>query len=511
MLGRLAVLIALALALVAPAAAAAADVSVSGGVLRYAATPGAVNNVSFTEKPAGTVTVERGLKDVDPLVAGTGCRPGPAAASVTCTGVVQAEIDVGDMSDRVTATFEPPDAGGLINIPAAITGGAGNDALTGGARNDLIDGGAGDDDLDGSSGNDSLRGGDGDDILQPDNGTDVVTGGDGIDTARYGVRIAPTYTLDGLANDGDAGENDLIGSDVENVEGAAALDAAIVTMVGDGRANHLKVTQGVAVLTGGEGSDVLEGGPQDDTLNSRDGSPDTLICNGGTDTALVDTLDTVSSTCENVQTQAMPGGPFDDHPPVIAWTAPAAGVSLSANAPTMLAVDASDDRGLSRVQFFDDDRLVCEDATAPYACAYQPRGGDVGRDTLIAVAVDGAGQTSSTVRAVVVRRFTPRGLGLALRPSRDRRAPYAFRATGRLLRPTTVSPSQGCTGTVTLTAKAGGNTVATRRLKLSRTCAYAVNVSFRTRPASRLRFTAEFGGNEVLAARTSSSRSARLK
>jgi hypothetical protein len=109
-----------------------------------------------------------------------------------------------------------------------------------------------------------------------------------------------------------------------------------------------------------------------------------------------------------------------------------------------------------------------------------------------------------------VRRFTPRELGLSLKPSRDRSAPYAFRATGRLLRPTTVSPSQGCTGTVTLTAKAGSKTVATRRLKLSRTCEYAVNVRFRTRPARRLRFSAKFGGNEVLTTRTSSSRTARL-
>ena len=63
--------------------------------------------------------------------------------------------------------------------------------------------------------------------------------------------------------------------------------------------------------------------------------------------------------------QASPGGPFDDRPPTLAWTAPAAGVSLSANSPTTLAVNATDDRGLARVQFFDDDRLLCEDTAAP--------------------------------------------------------------------------------------------------------------------------------------------------
>ena len=91
-----------------------------------------------------------------------------------------------------------------------------------------------------------------------------------------------------------------------------------------------------------------------------------MICNGGTDTVLADTLDLVSPSCENVQIQASPGGPFDDRPPSLAWTAPAAGADITANAATTLAVNAADDRGVAKVQFFDDDRLVCEDSTAPY-------------------------------------------------------------------------------------------------------------------------------------------------
>ena len=129
-----------------------------------------------------------------------------------------------------------------------------------------------------------------------------------------------------------------------------------------------------------------------------------------------------------MQSQASPGGPFDDRPPSVAWTAPAAAASLTANGATTLSVNASDDRGVARVQFLDDDRTVCEDTAAPYTCTYQPRGGDVGRNTLIAVAVDGANQTTSVPRPVTVRRFEPRELGIALRPSRDRTAPYSFRA-----------------------------------------------------------------------------------
>ena len=72
-----------------------------------------------------------------------------------------------------------------------------------------------------------------------------------------------------------------------------------MTIIGDGRANRLRGTGGKAVITGGEGSDFIEGGPLDDMLSSRDGSPDTSSATRGTDTVLADTLDMVSPSCEN--------------------------------------------------------------------------------------------------------------------------------------------------------------------------------------------------------------------
>ena len=123
-----------------------------------------------------------------------------------------------------------------------------------------------------------------------------------------GRRLTPSYSLDGVDNDGAAGEKDLIGTDVENIAASADIDAQTVTITGDGRGNRLTVQAGKGVITGGEGTDVLEGASQDDMLNARDGSPDTVICNGGTDTVLADTLDIVSPSCENVQIQATPGG-----------------------------------------------------------------------------------------------------------------------------------------------------------------------------------------------------------
>jgi Ca2+-binding RTX toxin-like protein len=465
------------LVLVAPASARAATVDTTAGALRFTAAPGLVNNLTLSEGPAGTVTIERlaASADADPFTAVTGTCTLVSVTQVACTAVASIAVDVGDRSDRVTAT-------GLA-LGAMLNGGEGND--------------------------DTLRGGDGNDTLTPNTGTDSVTGGDGLDTAEYGLRTAPSFTLDGLANDGDAGEDDVLGADVENVSGAADVTGT-VTMVGDGRANRLTVTQGRGIVTGGEGADILEGGPQDDTLFARDGSPDLVLCNGGTDTVVADTLDTVSSTCETVQTEASPGGPFDDRPPLLAWTAPAAAAELGTSAPTTLAVEATDDRGLAKVAFYDDDRLLCEDTAPPLTCVYQPRGGDVGRNTLVVVATDTAGQTTTVTRTITVGRFAPESLSASLRPSRDRKRPYRFRLAGRLGRPSPVSPSQGCSGTVTVTAKRGTKVVSTERVALDRTCEYEATFSFRTRTSSRLRFQARFGGNEVLATETSATRTGRL-
>ena len=97
-----------------------------------------------------------------------------------------------------------------------VTGGAGNDVLLGGAPANVLIGGLGEDSLDGEAANDVLDGG---------VGADELTGGAGTDTVTYGSRSAPvTVTLDGLAGDGEAGENDTIHTDVETVIGGSNDD-----------------------------------------------------------------------------------------------------------------------------------------------------------------------------------------------------------------------------------------------------------------------------------------------
>src|SRR5262249_40134023 len=79
-------------------------------------------------------------------------------------------------------------------------------------------------------------------------GADTLTGGDGIDVADYSRRTAPvSLTLDGQANDGEAGEHDMIGSDIEDLVGGDGAD----TLSGNADDN---------VLDGGLGADVMNGG-----------------------------------------------------------------------------------------------------------------------------------------------------------------------------------------------------------------------------------------------------------
>ena len=97
--------------------------------------------------------------------------------------------------------------------------------MFGSGGNDTLRGGNGNDEVDGEDGNDNVSGGDGDDKLFGDHfkspGADVIDGGPGFDRVIDDYPAgegAVSVTLDNVANDGRAGENDnLIG--IEEIEG----------------------------------------------------------------------------------------------------------------------------------------------------------------------------------------------------------------------------------------------------------------------------------------------------
>jgi hypothetical protein len=170
---------------------------------------------------------------------------------------------------------------------------------------------------------------------------------------------------------------------------------------------------------------------------------------------------------------------------------------------------------VARVEFLDDDQLVCTATAAPFACAYQPAADDVGSDTLVAVATDSAGQTATAVRVVRVDLFTA-PLSARVTPARDTRAPFRFRTSGRLTLPPPLTSTQVCTaGQVGVQIKTGSRTLSTRRVNLRRDCTYVSTVTFSQRrrfgSATSLRFTARFLGNAVIKPATAVSRTARVR
>jgi hypothetical protein len=159
-------------------------------------------------------------------------------------------------------------------------------------------------------------------------------------------------------------------------------------------------------------------------------------------------------------------------------------VSGAGVGPTVrIELDAADDHGTPVVSVFDDDGTICVLRATPYACTWTPTGSDVGRATLLASAVDGAGLSSLAIVRVRVNRFA------ASLTQRQRHRKGVTRVSGRLVLPAVVTRAQGCSGTVRIRLRK-----ARRTARLTRRCTYAARLPFRPGRA-RVRF----GGNSVIA------------
>ena len=194
---------------------------------------------------------------------------GPAAdGGDTLSG--GAGVDTADYSARTTALVISLDgtandgavseADDLASDIETIKGGTAADTITGGPGAEALYGGPGDDTLAGGPGADTLYGDAGNDTFDEGNsasGADVFNGGAGIDTLTYAGRTnAVSATIDGIVNDGEAGELDKIATDVENLIGGAGNDV----LGGSAAANVLEGRDGDDTISGGGGDDVLRGG-----------------------------------------------------------------------------------------------------------------------------------------------------------------------------------------------------------------------------------------------------------
>lgn len=244
-------------------------VDVLSGTLRYVADPGK-NNVVHQSFALGESVVGEGADAVPQYrirltdSAGIGGYVGndclrQSATEVECWGVQMFDLRLGDGDDRFNGSSD-------VMVPVRIDGDAGADVLIGGSGRDTLRGGAGNDVLRGAGDTDKLYGDAGADQLFGGLEPDDLTGGADIDLVSYRSAGAAgsgndyddgragnypiTASIDGLANDGQANEQDNIAVDIEELEGDGGNDT----------------------LTGGTNDNTLYGGPGNDTLKYSSGA-----------------------------------------------------------------------------------------------------------------------------------------------------------------------------------------------------------------------------------------------
>ena len=322
-------------------------VDLAGGGLAPGATaeagPGAVSEIEIT------VDLRAGSSEEIAAIGSTGADTvvfGGAGArlnadddiDLTFSGLDQVELDGNAGADTLAAGGGGA-SGSPLTKPSDIDGGAGSDALTGGRGNDTIVGGpddstptidgdvvlggSGGDTLRGNDGRDEVNGGAGGDYVDGDLGDDVLNGGadndylnyyggaavDGADDMAGGPGNDTLYLtsrthnlivkLDNAANDGAdintdgvAEENDLVRTDLENVQTGTGNDlidsrnsaARNWARSFDGNTGNDSLYGGDLddTLLGDAGTDVLQGGAEDDYIDAGIGA-DTLDGGDGND------------------------------------------------------------------------------------------------------------------------------------------------------------------------------------------------------------------------------------
>jgi Ca2+-binding RTX toxin-like protein len=205
-----------------------------------------------------------------------------------------------------------------------LDGGESQDLIQGGDGDDILVDGAGDDFLFGGNGSDSMYTNQGDDVASGDGGSDTILtssvsdgadsydGGSGTDAVVYSSRSGDLTLIISGTHNGEAGENDIIGSNIETIYGGSGNDTIVGSLADnqliggggndtiDGGAGKDSISgdTGNDALTAGDGADYVDAGDGDDTLHLTDGGVDTGFCAGGNDTATDrDTIDNIFN-CE---------------------------------------------------------------------------------------------------------------------------------------------------------------------------------------------------------------------
>jgi Ca2+-binding RTX toxin-like protein len=309
-----AVVTGIVVALVLPAVASAGTVSSSGGTITFAFDPAATTGESLS------LGVTGGTAFVDsdrPLTAGANCSLN--GARVECPVAGGFVVNLGGFNDSVNTdqltgpmTIVAHGGSGADGIAGSVNGDQlfgddGDDNLYGRDGNDILDGGGGGDLIDDGPGNDTAGGGPGNDTFVAGPGADLMSGGDGADRADYSARLNPvTITLNGVADDGEAGEGDNVAADVEDAVGGAGNDR----IVGGVSGGYLYGNGGNDTITGSPLEDRIEAGEGDDVVDARDGGFDSIDCGPGNDVVYADPGDSTTG-CEVAPDRDGDGYPND--------------------------------------------------------------------------------------------------------------------------------------------------------------------------------------------------------
>jgi Ca2+-binding RTX toxin-like protein len=177
-----------------------------------------------------------------------------------------------------------------------ITTGDGNDVVLAGDDNDVLNGAGGNDRLVGERGADTMNGGAGDDTLVWNNGegSDVMNGDDGVD--RIEDNLSGGDDVSTLKPDGARIRYDRTNVGPFNLSIATAEVFELNELGGN---DTLTTSPGVNIPV------VADGGAGNDLFSVRDNSPTFVFGGSGTDTATVDTADSVAADVEAVDRPAV--------------------------------------------------------------------------------------------------------------------------------------------------------------------------------------------------------------
>ena len=212
---------------------------------------------------------------------------------------VEARTISGSGGDDIMSAAGGNATGAALVSTVTINGGNNADTIAGGDSGDTLNGESGDDAISGGPGPDTSSGGIGNDVFDEGsgiNGADSFAGGTGLDGVTYAARTAAvTVTIDGVSDDGEAGEGDSIATDVENAIAGSGSDV----LVGSSSPNSLSGGAGDDTIDGAAGVDIIDGGDDADEIIGGNGN-DGLAGGSGTDVA--DYTQSTSSVTVNLLT-----------------------------------------------------------------------------------------------------------------------------------------------------------------------------------------------------------------